>query len=48
MQLESNDSRADMFVNSFVNGTNWANEVGRMERLANITKQDIGAVSNAV
>ena len=46
MQLESNDSRADMFVNSFVNGTNWADEVGRMDRLASITKQDIVDFAN--
>ena len=33
-QLEENDSRADMFVQSFVNGTEWADEVTAIERLA--------------
>ena len=41
VELESNQTRADMFVNSFVNGSEWADEVGRMERMAKITKQDI-------
>ncbi len=45
-QLEDNESRADMFVNSFVNGTDWADEVGRMDRLAKITKQDIVDFAN--
>ncbi|MCQ2095899.1 MAG: insulinase family protein [Bacteroidaceae bacterium] len=40
-QLEDNESRASMFVNSFVNGTEWKDEVGRIERLSKITKQDI-------
>lgn len=40
-QLESNKGRADMFVNSFINGTNWANEVTAIDRLAKLTKEDI-------
>lgn len=40
-QLESNRGRADMFVNSFINGTNWADEVTAIDRLAKLTKEDI-------
>ncbi|MDR3118190.1 MAG: insulinase family protein [Mediterranea sp.] len=40
-QLESNDARADMFVESFINGTKWEDEVTALERLSTITKQDI-------
>ncbi len=45
-QLEENESRADMFVNSFVNGSTWSDEVGRMDRLAKITKQDLVDFAN--
>lgn len=30
-----------MFVNSFINGTNWADEVTAIDRLAKLTKEDI-------
>lgn len=40
-QLESNYSRADMFVNSFVNGSDWKDEVSKLDRMAKTTKQDI-------
>ena len=42
-QLESNRSRADLFVDSFVNGTSWKDEVGRMARLEKVTKEDVVA-----
>ncbi len=45
-QLEDNGSRADMFVNSFVNGTDWADEVTSIDRLSQLTKQDIVALAN--
>ncbi len=45
-QLEENESRADMFVNAFVNGSSWADEVGRMDRIAGITKQDLVEFAN--
>ena len=45
-QLEENDSRADMFVQSFVNGTEWADEVTAIERLSQFTKEDIVAFAN--
>ena len=38
---EDNDSRADMYVQSFINGTDWADEVAQLDRMAKITKQDV-------
>lgn len=40
-QLESNEGRADMFVNSFVNGTKWEDEVTTIDRMSKLTKEDI-------
>lgn len=40
-QLEDNGSRADMFVNSFVIGTEWADEVNYLDRVSKITRQQI-------
>ncbi|MBQ8675515.1 MAG: insulinase family protein [Bacteroidaceae bacterium] len=40
-QLEDNESRANMFVESFVNGTEWKDEVERIDRLSKITKADV-------
>lgn len=40
-QLENNNARADMFVESFVHGTKWEDEVTALERMSKITKQDI-------
>ena len=40
-KLESNDSRADMFVNSFINGTEWKDEVKKLDDMSQITKEDI-------
>lgn len=37
---EDNDSRADMYVQSFIAGTNWADEVAQLDRMSKITKQD--------
>lgn len=39
--LENNESRAMMYVSSFINGTNWADEVKAFQDLEKITKQDI-------
>ncbi|MBQ6086696.1 MAG: insulinase family protein [Bacteroidales bacterium] len=41
--LENNGRRAMAFVNSFINGTTWKTEVGRMDRLAKVTKDDVVA-----
>ena len=45
-ELEDNDSRATMYVNSFVNGTEWKNEVEKMDRLSKLTKQEIVDFAN--
>ena len=39
--LESNERRADMFVDSFINGTEWKDEVKRLDKMSQITKEDI-------
>lgn len=45
-QLESNESRADLFVESFINGSDWADEVSSLERISKLTKADIVAFAN--
>ena len=45
-QLESNDARADWFVQSFINGSNWADEVTALDRMAKLTKQDVVDFAN--
>ena len=40
-ELESNNSRADLYVQSFIAGTNWADEVAQLDRMSKITKQDV-------
>ena len=40
-QLESNNNRAMQFVNSFIKGSDWAEEVGLLDRLSKITKADV-------
>ena len=44
--LENNRSRANLFVDAFVNGTPWEQQVGRLDRLAGITKQQIVDFAN--
>lgn len=44
--FESNDSRATMYVNAFVNGQPWADEVKQLDELDKITKADIVRVAN--
>ncbi len=41
--LVSNRSRVSLYMNSFINGTSWEWEVGRMDRLAKVTKEDVVA-----
>ena len=45
-QLGSNAGRADWFVQSFVNGSNWADEVTSLDRMSKLTKQDIVDFAN--
>ncbi len=42
-QLESNSARAGMFVDCFVNGSNWADEVTFIDRVSKLTKAEIVA-----
>ncbi len=44
--FESNESRATMYVNAFVNGESWADMVKQLDELDTITKADIVRVAN--
>ena len=44
--MDSNEGRADMFVEAFVNGEEWANVVGTVDRLSQITKEQVVAWAN--
>lgn len=44
--LLNNSDRADMFVNAFINGEKWEDVVGRIDRMANMTKQQIVDFAN--
>lgn len=44
--LENNSSRANYFVDCFVNGQEWADRVGYISRLEQITKQDVVNFAN--
>ena len=39
--MEENSGRADMYVQSFINGTDWADEVAWLDNLSKVTKQDV-------
>lgn len=45
--LEDNAQRADWFVQSFINGSDWQNEVTAMDRMSKITKQQLVDFANA-
>lgn len=40
-ELENNDARANQFVEAFINRISWEDKVKELDRLSNITKQDI-------
>jgi len=44
--LESNQGRADMFVDAFINEVDWKQEVGKIDRISKITKQEIVDFAN--
>ena len=44
--LEYNEGRADMFVNAFINEIDWQQEVGRIDRISKITKQELVSFAN--
>ncbi len=39
--LESNDARADMYVDAFIDGKKWEDVVGRIDRISKITKEQV-------
>ncbi len=39
--LQNNRSRADKFVDAFINGQDWADEVNRLDRISKMTRQQI-------
>ena len=39
--FESNDERAMLYVYSFINGSDWADDVQLLDRMAKVTKQDV-------
>lgn len=45
-QLEYNWVRADMFVNAFINGIDWKDEVTSLDRMSKITKEEIVTFAN--
>ncbi len=45
-RIENNAGRANWFVNSFINGTDWDVEFSRINRIANFTKQDVVNFAN--
>ena len=44
--LESNQGRADMFVDAFINEVDWQQEVGRIDRISKITKDQLVNFAN--
>ena len=44
--LESNRARANMFVETYINEVPWEQEVGRLNRISNITKEQIVEFAN--
>jgi predicted Zn-dependent peptidase len=44
--LESNQSRANSFVESFIDGTPWQESVEQLDRMSKYTKEDIMAFAN--
>lgn len=45
-QMDQNSGRADMFVSSFINGTDWREEVDQLNRMSKITKQQVVDFAN--
>jgi predicted Zn-dependent peptidase len=45
-RLESNEGRADMFVDAFINEVDWKQEVESIDRISKITKQELVDFAN--
>lgn len=39
--MEENSGRADLYVQSFINGTDWKDEVAYIENMSKVTKEDV-------
>lgn len=46
-RIENISARANWFVSSFINGTDWAKEVTRIDRLSKITKKQVMDFANS-
>ena len=44
--LEQNEGRADMFVEAFINETDWQQEVGKIDRISKISKKELVDFAN--
>ena len=44
--LDNNRARTSQLVNAFINNVDWAQEVGKLDRMAGMTKQQIVAFAN--
>ena len=44
--LTSNRFRTTLFMNSFINGTSWKWEAGKLDRMSKVTKEDVVAWAN--
>lgn len=45
-QLDNNQGRASLFVDAFVNGSDWSDEVSKIDRIAKLTKEEMVAFAN--
>lgn len=45
-RMDENRGRADAFVSAFISGRDWANVIGRLDRLSKVTKQQIVDFAN--
>ena len=43
---DSNNGRAEQYVNTFINGLDWADQVNYLDKMSSITKEDIVAWAN--
>lgn len=46
VRMDENRGRADAFVSAFISGKDWANAVGRLDRLSKVTKQQVVDFAN--
>ncbi|MDD4514899.1 M16 family metallopeptidase [Massilibacteroides sp.] len=45
-RMDENRGRADAFVSAFISGKDWSDQVGRLDRLSKVTKQQIVDFAN--